>query len=74
MDSVMGNNSAHPSFREESVRPSLMRTDSISSDNSIDAENLVDIPVSPSMMVSPLHFSCKCLIVVWIIRVDSQVR
>lgn len=29
-----------------------LRTDSMDSDSSIDSENLVSIPVSPSMMVS----------------------
>lgn len=48
----MENSIPNPSRAEESVTPSLMRTDSMSSDSSIDAEKLIDIPVSPDMMVS----------------------
>lgn len=70
MDFVMGNNLVYFSFREESVRLFFMCIDFMSSDNLIDVENFVDILVLLSMMVSFLYFSCKCFIVVWIIRVD----
>ena len=55
METVKENRVSASSVVGESVRPSLMRTDSMSSDSSIDSENLIDIPVSPSMMVSLPH-------------------
>ncbi|KAG0591890.1 hypothetical protein KC19_1G209800 [Ceratodon purpureus] len=53
METVKENRVSASSVVGESVRPSLMRTDSMSSDSSIDSENLIDIPVSPSMMPYP---------------------
>jgi hypothetical protein len=73
METVMENRVSTSSPPEESVKP-LMRTDSMSSDSSIDSENLVDIPVSPSMMVSK-YSAFKYLIwnvLVW--RLLSLVR
>jgi len=52
MDTVMENNISNPSPAEDSVRTSLMRTDSMSSDSSVDSEKLIDVPVSPDMLVS----------------------
>lgn len=57
MDTVKEDSVSDYSPVEGSLGPSLMRTDSMDSDSSIDSEKLIDIPVSPDLLVSLHHSS-----------------